>query len=283
VEQRELADAISQAFVRARGEIYVVDLHTISAEGAPFATLGDTLRNRAFALHFPVTILLGIEEQLDGTLLEYVNDLGAVTLGFEAGQHASHSAVENDIALVWVALAASGCLRREDVHDFDQHHARLEGTCGGTRFVEVRHRHATRPDDGFEMEAGFENFQLVRRGQVLARDREGLITARRSGMIIMPRYQTLGDDGFFLGREVKPFWLKLSSLLRRLRVGDYIHLLPGVARHPRDSDTLIVNTLVARLFPLQILHLLGFRKRRRKGNLLEVSRRRHSSRPAKVL
>ncbi len=93
----------------------------------------------------------------------------------------------------------------------------------------------------------------------------------------MPRYQPLGDDGFFLGRKVKPFWLKVSSLLRRMRLGDFMHLLPGVARHPVDSDTLIVNTRVARLFPLHIFHLLGFRKRRWKNNLLEVSRRRYDA------
>jgi succinylglutamate desuccinylase len=127
------------------------------------------------------------------------------------------------------------------------------------------------------MEPGFENFQPVRRGQLLARDKNGPITARESGMIVMPRYQPLGDDGFCLGRKVEPFWLKVSSLLRRLRIGDFMYLLPGVARHPVDSDILIVNTRVARLFPLQIFHLLGFRKRRWKNNLLEVSRRRYDS------
>jgi hypothetical protein len=274
LERRELLDAITPVLARANGEVYFLDMHTTSAGGVPFATVGDTLRNRKFALHFPATILLGIEEQLDGTLLEYVNNLGAVTMGFEAGQHASQEAVENDVAVIWIALVAARCLRREDVPDLDRHHARLERASGGSRIVEIRHRHATQLDDCFEMEPGFENFQPVRRGQLLARNRRGPITACESGMIIMPRYQSLGDDGFFLGREVKPFWLKLSSILRGLRLGDFMYFLPGVVRHPVDASTLIVNTRVARLFPLQIFHLLGFRKRRWKNDLLEVSRRR---------
>ena len=65
----------------------MIDLHSTSADGLPFATVGDTMRNRRFAQNLPVTILLGIEEQLDGTMLEYLNNLGAVTLGFEGGQH----------------------------------------------------------------------------------------------------------------------------------------------------------------------------------------------------
>ncbi|MCI0488450.1 MAG: succinylglutamate desuccinylase/aspartoacylase family protein [Blastocatellia bacterium] len=275
IEQRELLESLDRAISRAQGELYFLDLHTTSAEGKPFATVGDTLRNREFALKFPVTILLGIEEQLDGTLLEYVNDLGAITMGFEAGQHGSPSSVDNHEALIWIALVAAGCLRAEDAAGLDRHRALLDKASGGARIIEVRHRHAVGLEDDFEMAPGFENFQTVRRGQKLARDRHGEITARETGLVIMPRYQALGDDGFFLGREVKPFWLKLSRALRRLRVGDYMHLLPGVRRHREDDRILVVNTRLARLFPLQIFHLLGFRKRRWNGDVLEVSRRRY--------
>ena len=41
---------------------------------------------------------------------------------------------------------------------------------------------------------------------------------------------------------------------------------------------LVVDTRVARFFPLQIFHLLGFRKRRRRGDKLFVSRRPHDTR-----
>ena len=275
LEQRELLDVLGPVLARAQGEIYFLDLHTTSADGVPFATVGDTLRNREFALCFPVTIMLGIEEQLDGTLLEYVNNLGAITMGFEAGQHTCRSSIEHAEAIIWIALAATRCLRREDMPELDRYRARLERASGGARIVEIRYRHPVMPDDGFEMEPGFVNFQTVRRGQLLAREYRGPVRARETGLIIMPRYQALGDDGFFLGREVRPFWLKVSKALRRLNIGDYVHLLPGVERHGEKSDTLIVNTRIARLFPLQIFHLLGFRKRRWNNNYLEVSRRRY--------
>ena len=58
--------------VPLKTEVFVLDLHTTSASGLPFATVGDTLRNRHFAQSLPVTILLGIEEQLEGTMLEYL-------------------------------------------------------------------------------------------------------------------------------------------------------------------------------------------------------------------
>ena len=275
LELRELLEQFERASARAQGELYFLDLHTTSAPGVPFATVGDTLRNRRFALNFPTTIVLGLEEQIEGTMLEYVNNLGAVTMGFEAGQHDAESSVAHHEAVIWIALVAAGLLRREDAPEFRRSRAILEGVSGSARIVEVRHRHAITTSNEFSMERGFENFQSVQRGQVLARDRWGRVTARETGMVLLPLYQKLGDDGFFLGREVKPFWLKLSALLRQLRVGDYVHLLPGVRRQASDGSSFIVNTRIARILPLQVFHLLGFRKRRWSHNVLVVSRRRY--------
>jgi hypothetical protein len=272
LERGELLVAIREAVGRTRGDVYFLDLHTTSAPGKPFATVGDTLRNRHFALKFPVTIVLGLEEQIDGTLLEYVNNLGAITMGFEAGQHEAITSVDHHEAVIWNAVVATGNFRREDLAEFDDYRSLLERAGGGRRVVEVRHRHGIGPEDDFQMEPGFRNFQPVRRGQVLARDRTGEITARETGLILLPLYQTLGDEGFFLGREVKQFWLNLSALLRKLKVGDYIHLLPGVRRGPLNENFLI-NTRIARILPLQIFHLLGFRRRRWIDKYLVVSRR----------
>jgi succinylglutamate desuccinylase len=275
LEQRELFAVLKEAVSRARGDVYFLDLHTTSASGKPFATVGDTMRNRRFALSFPVTIVLGLEEQIDGTLLEYVNNLGVITMGFEAGQHEAVASVEHHEALIWNATVATGNLRRDVLDKFVHSKSLLQLRGGGRRVVEVRHRHAISPEDEFRMEPGFTNFQPVRRGQVLARDRRGEIKARESGLVLLPLYQTLGDDGFFLGRDVKQFWLKLSAILRRLKVGHYIHLLPGVRRDPLNENFLHINTRIARVLPLQVFHLLGFRRLRWIGKNLIVSRRSH--------
>ena len=284
LEQRELLTCLSEVISRARGDVYFIDLHTTSAHGEPFATVGDTLRNRRFALMFPLTIVLGLEEQIEGTMLEYLNNLGAITLGVEAGQHDALSSVDHHEAVIWNALAATGNLPREQVVDLEHWQSVLKRAGLGSRIIEVRYRHSISPKDDFRMEPGFRSFEPVSRGQVLARDRSGDITARESGLILMPLYQKLGDDGFFLAREVKRFWLKLSAVLRRLRVGNYMHVLPGVRRDGRNQDVLIINTRIARLLPLQIFHLLGFRRLRWVDNNLVVSRRAYDlSGPAEIM
>ena len=274
-EQAELLVIIDRVLDSARNEVFALDLHSTSSESTPFAMVGDTIRNRTFAEKFPVTFLLGIEEQLDGTILEYLNELGVVTLGFEAGQHTTGEADRNQEALIWAALRNSGLVPPDAVEEkyFDY----LKKAMGRQQIIEIRHRHAIASGDGFSMQPGYRNFQPIRKGETLAQDQRGPITAAEGGMILMPLYQDQGNDGFFLGREVAKFWLWLSRVLRSLHIGRYMRILPGVSRDPADEESLIVNTRVARILPLQIFHLLGFRKRRWRRDKLIVSRRHHDT------
>lgn len=276
-ELSEIDQLLDSILITAMDEVFVLDLHSTSADGMPFATVGDTLRNRNFAQKFPVPILLGIEEQLDGTLLEYLNNAGAVTLGFEGGQHDSRETINNHISMVWFALVNAGILAEAHVPDHDLNRWRLTDRKSGSSIVEVRYREAISEGDEFEMLPGFNNFDPIRKGQVLAKNAQGDIRAVESGMILMPLYQKLGDDGFFIGRKVSRFWLWLSGILRNIGVQKVIHLLPGVRRDDGDPGTLIVDTGIARLFPLQVFHLLGFRRRRWCDKKLIVTRRRHDT------
>ena len=272
-EQSELLEILTEILATARDEVYALDLHSTSAEGSPFATVGDTLRNRAFAQKFPITILLGIEEQLEGTLLEYLNNLGAVTLGFEGGQHFAESTVDAHEALVWCALYNSGILRESEGEGVEKWKTVLKEKTGRSRIVEIRYRHGITPSDHFTMHPGFNNFDPIRLGQTLAADARGDVVAPEAGVIVMPLYQKLGEDGFFVGREVAPFWLWLSGVLRHLKIYDLMPLLPGVSRS-EHQDTLEIDTRIARLFPLQIFHLLGYRRLRWSDNRLVVTRRK---------
>ena len=276
-ELSELDHLFDSILITAMDEVFIVDLHSTSANGIPFATVGDTLRNRSFAKKFPTTILLGIEEQLDGTMLEYLNNAGAVTLGFEGGQHLATSTVSNHEAVIWHALAAAGVLDISDVPEPEIQKQKLDAENRGPRLYEVRYRHAITEQDEFEMKPGFKNFDPVPEGMVLANDKNGVIRATESGLLLMPLYQKLGNDGFFIGREISPFWLRVSGLLRGVGIQKIMHFLPGVERDPVDPGTLIVNTNIARLFPLQLFHLLGFRRIRWTGKKLVVSRRRHDT------
>lgn len=123
------------------------------------------------------------------------------------------------------------------------------------------------------MRPGYVNFQPIARGETLASDWRGPIRADESGLILMPLYQALGDDGFFVARVVRPFWLGMSRVMRKSGAAGILHLLPGVRRQVDNPNVLFVNTRMARFFPLQLFHLFGFRKMRWTDDWLTVTRR----------
>lgn len=277
-EQLELDAVLQEILDEAPGRLYLLDIHTTSGPGSPFAILDDTLANRELALDFPVPLVLGLEEELAGTLASYLTARGVTVLGFEAGQHYDPGSVERAEAAIWLALDSCDLLaeaRRLPV----ERSRRLLARDGRSsiRTVEVRHRHAFDPAAGFTMLPGFENFQAVAEGQILAHSGSLPVAAPFSGLLLMPLYQDQGEDGFFLVREVRPMWLQISAALRGRRLERFLHWLPGVTRDRDRPDTYIVDRRYARWFAPQLFHLLGFRRQGRAGRKLVMTRRRDRS------
>ena len=275
-EQRELLAELTSAFQRARGTVYVLDLHTTSGPGKPFTVFADTLRSRQFARRFSSPMILGLEEHLDGTLVDYVASQGHVAAAFEGGQHADPVAPDNMSAAIWIALAATDVIRAENRPQIVNARRILRAVSSHLPgALEIKHRHHVDPGDGFKMRPDFATFDRVEAGQLLAAQAAGAVTAPRSGFLLMPLYQELGADGFFIVAPVHPAWLTLSRWLRLVRADNIVHWLPGVSRDPSGPDTFTVDRRVARWVALEILHLLGYRKLSDDGAILRVMRRQY--------
>jgi len=202
-----------------------------------------------------------------------------VALCLEGGQNDLPSTVEHHVSALWLTLLSTGLLRPEDVPELELHRARLTNSARSLpAVVELRYRYGLQEGVRFEMRPGFQNFQPVGRGEVLARVDTGNgsrdVASPMAGRLLMPRYQALGDDGFFLGREVRPLWLGLSGFLRRARLGWFMRFLPGVKRDPERPGELVVDRRIARWFTVEILHLFGYRWRSREGRSVRFVRRR---------
>jgi succinylglutamate desuccinylase len=138
--------------------------------------------------------------------------------------------------------------------------------------MEVVSRHAIAPEDAFTMEPGFRNLDHARASQLLARDRNGEIRAPSDGLVMLPLYQGQGDDGFFWGRAVSAARMRASEALRHLRLDRFLDLLPGVARDHAHPSRFTVDLQIARLYPLGVFHMLGYRRIRKNERLLTVER-----------
>ena len=199
-ERRDLSQILDDLLRDSTGPIYAIDLHTTSGDAPPFAVLSDAPANREFGLTLPVPLVLGLAAQIEGTLLEYLDRRHWVTVGFESGTHTGIRSTEMAASALWILLASAGLL---DSGDPRVGRSRIDlgrAGIGLPRTVRVFHRYPVTEGKPFRMVPGFRSFQLVRDGELLARDGEAEVRALSHGRLLMPRYQPAGSDGFFLVR-----------------------------------------------------------------------------------
>lgn len=268
-EQHALLKEIRELLRYEDGPIYFIDLHTTSSKSQPYVTINDTLRNRKLGTQYPLPLVLGIEEYLVGTALSFINQLGPVAIGFEGGQHDDPVAVDNLEAIIWLSLQNVGCLSKQHIPNRNHYMELLNRQAADKEHVfEVRYRHDVRGLRHFKMLKGFTNFQSVHKLELLASDEVGLIYAPEAGRIFMPLYQKQGDDGFFIIRPIKKFWLEVSAFLRKTRFHQFLHFLPGVSRYNGLAYTIVVNSHIAKWYVKDFFHLMGFRINRQEGKYM---------------
>lgn len=202
-EQFELYEELQAIRARARGPLYLIDLHTTSASGVPFAVCGRSPAQRLFVSALPLPLIFGLESQLEGVLSIFSGSLGFTTVVVEGGQHDEPESLANLEAALYLAVESAGVVREGDLREGRDAWKLLEGRRGALpRVMEVVNRHAIGPEDEFKMEPGFRNLDHARAGQLLARDKRGEIRAPQDGLVLLPLYQGQGSDGFFWGRPL---------------------------------------------------------------------------------
>lgn len=274
-EQKELFSLIENWTKKERQSFHFIDLHTTSGPTKPFVTINDTLANRNLAGYLPIPTVLGIEEYLEGTIMDFINDLGYPAIGVEAGQHNDPKSVDLHLASIWIVLEAIGCISKEDIPNYDYHYSNLKIAAGieWDKIYEVTHREALQPTDLFEMNIGFENFQPIHLNEKIASKNGMEISTTQSGRVFMPLYQKQGSEGFFIIQSIQPFWLRLSAILRKGKLESFLVSLPGIRRDRERKNVLVVNKTIARFFSTEFLHLLGYRRVQKKGKIVRFTKR----------
>lgn len=188
-------------------QIYA-DLHTTSGEGGIFSIVTQNSQIRALAEALYAPVVFNLVDALALTTSRFFEENDLTGLAFESGQHDNPAAIENHEAAIWILLAEAGCIDPDEVSDFVQYRRRLQkATQQLNRYLKVTYRHPIEPSDAFVMEPGYENFQEISSGELLAHDHTGKIMSPSDGQILMPLYQKQGEDGFFIMKtlDTPPF------------------------------------------------------------------------------
>lgn len=278
-EQSEIFDLLNEIVSLNPGPFYFIDLHTTSSKTMPFITISDALINRRFSKLFPVPIVLGIEEYLNGPLLTYINQLGYVSIGFESGQHDEINSIKNHMSFLFLALVYARVVKQEDIVDFKEHYNAINSASNNHADIyEVIHLHRIQQNDVFKMINGFKSFQPIKKGVLLAESNGEKIKSEKKGILFMPLYQEIGEDGFFIIRKVKPIFLRLSAILRKTKADNLLVLLPGIHWEDKRKHVLKVDLKIARFYVKQIFHLFGFRSKQVDTTHLKLYNRARNAR-----
>tara|TARA_R110000868_G_scaffold259361_5_gene517277 strand:- start:38956 stop:39906 length:951 start_codon:yes stop_codon:yes gene_type:complete len=201
VEVKKLLQ-ILDPIVLSDEEVFYIDLHTFSGFGGLFAITSNDERHTKLLSTLGIPRIFGIQNTLQGTSMEYVEEAGQFGFAFEAGTHGSKEAEENAFAGLLVLLESLGVISKKDIKGFDKHQSYLMNQVSGfPEKVDFQYKHIIEDGDEFVMNPGFKNFDPIKKGDWLATDKNGNIVALSDGYLLMPLYQEQGNDGFFIVRE----------------------------------------------------------------------------------
>lgn len=272
-EKIELLESILEILKNEKPTI-LIDLHSTSSQSIPFISISDTLKNRRFTRNIPAPLILGLEELLDGPMFSFFSEQGLPTILFEGGQHEAPSTLHNHIAFIWLMLNKLGCLKKKQIPDYHKHVEILKkNSLDKRKIYELKYRYLIGADEQFKMKEGFVNFEQIKKGQTLARNQHGKIKAPGNGRIFLPLYQAQGIDGFFIIREIRTVWLRISKRTRQWHIEIALPLLPGVKKGKGMKSTYTIDKNIARWRVVPLFHLLGYRKVTNDGHLITVTRR----------
>lgn len=185
--------------------IVIIDLHTTTAEGGIFCIATDDPESIRIASELHAPVVLGMLEGLQGTTMHYfrraVLNRDIVTFAFEAGQHDDPHAEIRHVAAVLTCLRALEMIIPEQV-PYRNDRILIEYAKDLPRITSLIGIHKVSPEDEFQLLPGFVNFQPLQKGQLIGKSGGVALRAPEDCFMLMPRYQELGDDGYFLLRKM---------------------------------------------------------------------------------
>ena len=208
-EIKEILEIIHREIREYKPEnVFILDLHTTSSKGGIFTIVPDDLNTVQKAIQLNAPVILGLLNGVKGTSTEYfsgdVLGVPSTSLTFESGNHNDILSVNRAIAALTNLMTITGNFDKKHV---ENRHDKLlkEFSEGLPKLSRLLYKHKISEKDGFKMKPGYNNFQEISKGEILAEDKNGNIISQYDGRILMPLYQKQGEEGFFIIEEIKDF------------------------------------------------------------------------------
>ncbi|WP_194851641.1 M14 family metallopeptidase [Nonlabens antarcticus] len=203
LEMEEIIEILDMELAHHRGhKAYFLDCHTTSSRSAPYMSVQVKNDNDEWAHKFPTYIVRGFSDIVNGSIDHYFTDRGLTGFTFEAGQHDDPASEKHHQSMIWLMLKEACGLALSRIATYPQCVESLKNDAPDQKTFEIIHRHEIREGDDFKMKLGFDNFQKISKGEILATSNGIELKSTWDAFIFMPLYQGQGNDGFFVIEEV---------------------------------------------------------------------------------
>ena len=206
-EEKEMFDIIRVLNEQSNGDYtkrYFLDCHTTSSASLPYVSVQEVNDNDEWAHKFPTYIIRGFSDIITGDIDHYFSRIGMTGFVFEAGQHTDETSQENHEGVIWLALKEACNLDLSKISTYPECVERFsKKNAPEQKTFEIVYRHGLADSDIFKMEPGYENFQKIEKGELLAKQNGNEVKSEWDAYIFMPLYQSQGNDGFFIVKEVE--------------------------------------------------------------------------------
>ncbi len=201
-EMFEIIDVLKQFPESDFEKRYFLDCHTTSSDSEPYISVQEVNDNDHWAHQFPPYIIRGFSDIVYGCIDHYLSRIGVTGFVFEGGQHESPDAVNHHEAMIWLALSKACKLNLNKLQTYPDSVSKMEARKPQQKTFEIEYRHEIKEGSNFKMQPGYENFQPIKKGELLAIENDSEIKSEWDAYIFMPLYQSQGNDGFFVVKEV---------------------------------------------------------------------------------
>ncbi len=204
-EIRDIIDKVNELLKIYNPEhLVVLDIHTTSSGGGIFVIPGHSDDSLKISSQINAPVIKNMLQGISGTTMDHFNQknfsVKTDSLTFESGQHSDPLSVNRAIAGIINCMKAINMINQEDVENIHNdiltnysHH--LPKVCS------LVYKHHISPSDSFQMKPNYYNFQSITAGEHIADQNGSKVLSPANGRILMPLYQKLGSEGFFIIKE----------------------------------------------------------------------------------
>ena len=185
--------------LKKKKNICIVDLHNTSSSNGVF-TIVNNLTESKIASSLNIPRINNLFPKVKGSMAEYYHSKGVRSIVFEGGAIGDPASINNHEAGIWKILENQQLIKSinipNDIRQKSEKMASFSKHVNGN--YKVVYIHKIQDNDQFLMNPNMQNFEDIKKGQIIANDKNGSIKSPQSGKLLMPLYQEQGKEGFYI-------------------------------------------------------------------------------------